>query len=386
MEYFCYHCPRTCASKAALDNHCWDKRHKPASICIDCGDLFDSAGALEKHTASEHPPSQIELVCDNCHRTFSSMAALDSHCSVKGHQPYLNDFLRQKLGFQAPVLSLECGLCRCQFYDDAGLEQHKADMHQIKCSECPTISTSLTNYLQHLKGKHELACEKCTGTFKSSEALIDHTSQWHEFKCTKCDQIFSSASLLQEHLHPGHLFSCVAGLAGFHALKDLEEHHQVAHRYECNKCDKFFNSMDLLWAHYDSTHIRQRKVCRDFMDPSLDLREHDICFHISRQHIPPPTLVNRSVNDPKPQPTPTTVLARPITASPATIRAILAFEKNMLMLGAERTRRDQEQQAMANSANMEWIRNKAKAMGIDLMSNQTMYPTNQCPKPCESTY
>ncbi|XP_061675540.1 zinc finger protein 1035 [Syngnathoides biaculeatus] len=186
----------------------------------------------EKSTLSERYPEKLKNLkyrCGSCYECFKDPEALSEHgCKASKERPY------------------SCSDCNKHFLHSSHLKQHRV-VHQkptdreYSCSRCRTTSSSIENFLTHLKThKNEI-----TGTGKNADG----------YRCPICSQCFVKATELISHIpaHSAKTLKCDVCKIIFSSKSEREEHRQRHHgsvsEFECKGCDERFLGSEAFHKH-----------------------------------------------------------------------------------------------------------------------------------------
>ena len=152
--------------------------------------------AMEGGDTQEGPLSS-GYVCDNCGRTFFSLAGLQIH--AKTH-------VTEKKTYA-------CSQCPEVFEKFVDLKFHKqghSGLKQWQCTECNKKCPSKSSFDEHMRihtGERPHSCHICGKGFKQKSTLVGHYKNIHgpnpkkvkDKPCPNCSEKFSSKCALQKH-------------------------------------------------------------------------------------------------------------------------------------------------------------------------------------------
>merc|ERR1712039_176013 len=161
---------------------------------------------------STNPLSPESLICQTCHKIFSTKSNLRKH--ERAAKCYS---------------SLYCELCNRHFTKPAlfklHLENHKKTPEIHECNHCEKIFTTKAHLLEHQANRvcgekrkkitdneqsQMFKCDYCEKSYKQKRNLLSHVKQAHkpktdEFTCDLCDGLeFSTKGALTRHIKQKH--------------------------------------------------------------------------------------------------------------------------------------------------------------------------------------
>ncbi|KAK6627413.1 hypothetical protein RUM44_009890 [Polyplax serrata] len=216
-----------------------------------------------------------KLICDVCHKTFSSMNYLEKHkqCHTKAFSYYCEycgkgfavlQTLQNHVNLHSKSSKYQCELCGKKFIQKPNLtdhlRKHKGE-YRYKCPVCHKAfirrSVLKVHVLAHKSESH--MCQYCGKQFKNLTNLTVHIkicSGDLKFCCDKCDKKFPIRSLLKRHISIRHnseyLFVCSICSKGFGKNSDLRTHmrsHSDKKPFRCSKCNNCYKSLSNLNQH-----------------------------------------------------------------------------------------------------------------------------------------
>ena len=256
--FSCNSCDWESNCKFQLEHH-RNRYHQEyhTTITYKCGTCFfgfKTEGRFQKHNIVAHKGKSEKLPvrvhkCDFCHKGFFTQKQLVFHLE------YNHD----------PILKYQCGLCKFQSQDKAGLENHFSQSNHADnvcnevvldsygCRNCDQEDPDLAKLLAHIKKCHleyrdfPHKCSKCTAKFLTKTLLHEHTEICLKaglFECKECCRNFVTAHELQTHNSSKHKF------------KQSE-----SNQFKCKYCPKNFVSKEILDRHV-KIHLKLAKTCQ----------------------------------------------------------------------------------------------------------------------------
>jgi len=204
------------------------------------------------------PDTDSTLICQTCHKKFSTRSNYKRHLKAANCYP-----------------SLYCEICNKTFTKPAlfklHLENHKKEPEIHKCDQCSKIFTTKTHLLEHQLNR---VCQKV------AENMIDvaESKDAIRFKCEFCTKSYKQKKNLQSHIKQIHQkqedFSCdLCGGIKFSTKGALTRHHKQKHQITgpiqsqnlvCKICSKQFNNKSNLKKH------QLHKICLKQKSETVD--------------------------------------------------------------------------------------------------------------------
>ena len=278
--------------------------------CEPCGKSFFEQSSLTKHIKTMHEGSSDYHSCESCGSIFTKLANLQTH-KIKVHDENmicpLCSFETQSIAsLKHHILNhnkdKKCDLCDFNYATKADLtnhmrNKHPSDPNDLKCLQCPFVSTSSLSLKTHVKYQHEMKakfqCHLCERQYTQGNALRLHIRHKHEaikkHVCHICGSAQVNPRVLEKHIkvsHEGQCPYCEHIPNG--TTETMEEHIETSHRKKniCDICQRGFVNQHSLKLHKRSQHssspLPRNFICKvcgsDFLTRS-GLRLHNVSIH-----------------------------------------------------------------------------------------------------------
>ena len=287
-----------------------DEEH--SHYCSVCDRLFGDAKALLQHIKS----SRAHFYCDECQRSFVDQEALDQHLETsKTHKvscPHCKEILSKTQHAQhfCTKHQFKCQQCHKSFESLALLQSHIQSTHRHPCTFCNTVSTNAEDLEAHMNVCHAFKCDYCTLSFRTAEVRQMHTALKHPLFCSRCTVTFKTDGELSGHIrdhHPLTYFKCSKCTKMFIDKQALDGHTKslncnseagsqtlsirdgpaegLMQKSKCPQCDQTFDGLHTFIEHYKWSHtsssIQCHKCFRSCAD-QVELLQHNLSMHMTK--------------------------------------------------------------------------------------------------------
>lgn len=252
-KYSCDFCKRSFMTKFCLVKH--EKRAHSFNLvsrqkCPECGNDFNNKADMEYHRAEAHAPTKpavwqiVKFHCHVCGQTFSDKVALAQHSASDHNELYRCDICKRPFSTEElkvehfSIAHLKCTICEKTFPKRHLLLQHQekdhGDSNPIKCTKCPELFATKTQYRTHYLADHANRCELCHEPYPTEWLLESHMEIAHNiFQCNSCGAKFHDRNMKMVHLNIVHTKSPV---------------------YLCDQCNQVFATKFHLQTHKLTEH------------------------------------------------------------------------------------------------------------------------------------
>ncbi|KAL4711375.1 hypothetical protein ACJJTC_019216 [Scirpophaga incertulas] len=222
-------------------------------VCQNCGTLYETFGAIERHMNMHYR----NYVCEECDSGFVTKHRLKIH-------GYLMHPTRSK--------NFVCEKCDKQFSTQQKRKTHVETVHdnikKYKCNRCPERFNEYFRRHKHMVVVHGVApieykCNICEKTFNRRYSLSVHMRthiQQKDVYCEICPYRCFTKIELKNHMvkHNGErIFECSVCKKSYAREKTLKEHmkiHTNDRRFVCPVCGMAFIQNCSLKSHIKSHH------------------------------------------------------------------------------------------------------------------------------------
>lgn len=247
--------------------------------CSDCDDVYKDSSTLRQHWEQVHGMDQDERGCFKCDLVFKNQVALS------GHQRLVHSTRTQ---------------------ETRDLPRNWGKLH---CKACGYVTTSLTDFLDHVDKKHgssDQSCFVCNLTFADRQALNAHYHHVHDLPmhvCSICGKSFKTLPGYKNHIEiHGQVQECSLCDFKTSTSKNLEFHMKKYHSpteenvvasnsgsakrqlpFKCSICPASFLYDCLLTRHFHKTHLKLKPhkcpFCGHATTEKAALQTHIRCMH-----------------------------------------------------------------------------------------------------------
>ncbi|KAG7298313.1 hypothetical protein JYU34_017912 [Plutella xylostella] len=220
-KWRCVICHEVFSFFSKLNTHM--NSHYPHFICSVCGKCFITASRLRAHGYT-HDTGPFP--CQECGRTFTTLAARESH--------------KSQVHCKTP--RYQCPYCKIRFtkYDDRNnhmSEKHNEKAVAYKCEHCDSTFSTTTKRFVHNRRQHcplerSFKCDFCEWQFKTKYELGRHRTKHtgeRPFRCSVCPKTFVRRTALAVHLRTHEDFKCGLCEARFTQKSLLHSHLKEKH-------------------------------------------------------------------------------------------------------------------------------------------------------------
>lgn len=280
--------------------------------CPECNELFTSMHALDSH-CTIHAGKRL-FKCSVCLKEFSRSAHLKRHemshselkpysCDICTKRFNRRDHLNQHMKLHSRAQEYECDICKRPFSRPDHLIRHKANKHGVgervmgekkyKCALCGKGFTTEKYRDVHMKGhtgEKRYRCKLCDKLFLNkshlSEHMKFHNDNSKKFLCSECGQRFIRNDYLVIHMrrHRGEKpFKCKFCGKGFPRTTDLtvhERYHTGEKTHLCVICGRGFGRAYNLTVHM-RTHTGEKPYQCTYCDAAF-AQGNDLKAHVRR--------------------------------------------------------------------------------------------------------
>ena len=186
-DYFkrvCPICDKQFITASHMKKHIKYEHEGEKFKCDYCNNVYNSQQAKSYHERLKHTPTQSQVHCAMCKRSFGSEVAL------KSHMKYVHTSQKR----------LSCKHCEKTFKQIKNLRAHLASIHDIdqtresycekerttnlKCPDCDSVFSYAKNLKAHRKSKHAgekkvYECEVCAVKYTEKKSLVRHIKDKH---------------------------------------------------------------------------------------------------------------------------------------------------------------------------------------------------------------
>ncbi|XP_037045927.1 zinc finger protein 665-like [Bradysia coprophila] len=253
--------------------------------CELCPKMYILQGAYKTHLKTEHGMLKVpkveetitkkskvakpEVVCQYCHKKYTSSNLLEKHEKVHGENG---------------TLIYKCSCCSMWFASTTECENHQNELHKDKlfCKPCNKMFKEPDNLVAHNRYSHSnvphspkkytFVCPNCGRNFSSKVALSDHErsncGNSPIYKCNVCHKSYHSAGSLKTHstVHSGdlpHLCKyCGKAFRTQGQVKIHERKHNGIKPFKCEFCEKTFAYRESLLTHVSIHTGLKRFMCQ----------------------------------------------------------------------------------------------------------------------------
>jgi C2H2-type zinc finger/Zinc finger, C2H2 type/Zinc-finger of C2H2 type len=200
----CETCGKISKHRKAFYQHRLSHRAKVEIVCELCGKVYTNKFNLENHKSLAHGEVIVEegiiYKCQICNQQFSNRKTLFDHISSHSKDP----------------VNLLCDECGKTFTSQDSLKAHvrsHLNIRNFRCEHCDKRFRSRTGLLQHTHihtGEKAFKCSRCPREFAKRESLLIHERQHSgllPYSCVHgdiCSSSFASLNQLKIHLKRVH--------------------------------------------------------------------------------------------------------------------------------------------------------------------------------------
>ena len=289
IELECPYCKKYCPKSSLIKHidmfHDGDRSMKPFK-CDSCDFRASTEDNLITHNCFKHYGNEQDgYYCPKCNsqKQFKTAMGLDAHI---------------KRECESKLEALMCDRCGESWprkFKRKYLEHQRFMICQLDeepaCDKCDFVAKSRSDYVTHVKAKHDdrpvkkvqrkrrreedngetLLCHSCTKTFTNSYSLKKHIQNTHEERelevCDICSRTFVNKSSLK-----------------FHRMRD----HFGDLPFECEYCHKRFPAKSVLISHQKALHLAHTncEICGKSMCNSFVKDVHKLGVHGIRSSDP----------------------------------------------------------------------------------------------------
>ncbi|XP_037931960.1 zinc finger protein 62-like [Teleopsis dalmanni] len=286
----CPRCDKQVYKQVYLDAHIRGvhEGHEKPFLCSECQKAFTRYNQLHIHIQSNHILQQ-KFICgfDGCEATFKMITTLETHKKVVHlpDAPSLEDSLQEVLEMHQAQLNKEiemdhiCKECFRKYSSKRALTQHLKRHAQIKehiCKVCGVAKVTRTELQTHMR-THEPNLEKfkctiCPQEFNHKNAISRHVRVVHEgqrrFQCGFCSKRFGTrrSQICHERLHTGEkpyiCDLCSKCFAQMEGLKShMKNHDKNLRKHVCSFCSQRFITRQNLFDHENRHRGDKPHIC-----------------------------------------------------------------------------------------------------------------------------
>ncbi|KAK3909437.1 Zinc finger protein 782 [Frankliniella fusca] len=237
------------------------KKSKTVLKCDQCEKTFTRKALLESHAMSHMPKDQQPFVCCKCAKRFHCETLLKNHEKI--HLP--NE--------EKPVYP--CPVCDKKFSRRSAVTAHTKAIHfgerPFVCHMCGNSFSSKATMQEHLtihSDEEPWECTKCSKKFKTKYRLNIHLDTHREtpYSCPHCPLQLSTRRTLRMHLvvhRETKAYQCATCGKAFRRAKDLKGHqtlHSGRRPYSCPFCSRTFANGSNCRSHKRRMHPEELRL------------------------------------------------------------------------------------------------------------------------------
>lgn len=191
----CKYCDKTFQSPYKYYKHCMTLLHDKQSpetsrlVCESCGKQFRKKYLLEQHLFSVHNLNREPLNCNFCDYKTHNKPNLERHVALHLSQSS----------------KCVCEQCGKTYSSVASLKDHISYMHEnVKC----ILFILYLNFKKPLFQEKHFRCDQCGKIFKRNSDLIRHFkthSNDRPFVCKSCGKTYKRSAHLRRHEESAHM-------------------------------------------------------------------------------------------------------------------------------------------------------------------------------------
>ena len=238
----------------------------------------------------------MDLQCNICYRTFTSICYLKQHkrahehkavvaksnvCHICGKNFNRADHLRIHISdVHGKLKPNKCNFCGKRFAQKGVMVRHKNTVHSNAkpyacnfCNKAYNFKGTLTKHVKYVhQGIKDFSCDICDERFKVNSELLYHQEAAHNgnqsFDCPICGKGFARKGSLSNHIMFTHKNSQLKKSQCDICGKILTNHGMQLHKkavhdrlklFPCNICNVTFTYKQVLKNHQMTTHGNQQK-------------------------------------------------------------------------------------------------------------------------------
>ena len=281
-ELHCNICQQTFPIIAELNAHV-TKVHVDLKLkCEQCDKTYRSIYKLREHRNAKHSEGTSNVICDYCHKCFTSETGLKTHIRLVHYEREAESFKCYECSktFDAKTKLIrhiethhvesptQCMVCLRTFLNDIKLKNHmlihkKPTSVPIECNICCKSMDNEKLLRVHVRNVHEKAEKSCkfchmkTCTVEKGKTI-----------CSICDKVFKSCDSMKTHVtlvHSGKTWPCKICEKVCCQKSALNIHIEKVHgnvRHQCNVCKRMYTAKSGLHQHIKRVHQGKRFACK----------------------------------------------------------------------------------------------------------------------------